>query len=316
MSGKNRSGLTLLEILLALLVLGILLAIAYGGMVQFMGMRSDLDAAVSAQAKLRRIVEVLTQDLRSAVFGGLTATPYPSGRRSISFALIDGAAGYPVLPHDSGNNESFRNASEVKIVALAAQANQIGISSGDYVLMVNNSGEGVILPVTQVNPVAGQGNRWHVVHAGCGNTIAYTPNTLLFRVRTLGFRYDSQARELLYREGNGTEMPVAFDLSDFQIGYVYEATPQDVLTDPPGYPYEQPTGSPPRQVVQGEKTYTLRRLALTLSAGFASRGRNVDRTYTSMVDLASTTQYTATTIVPCAPASGGGLGGQGGGRNP
>ncbi|MFX8262693.1 prepilin-type N-terminal cleavage/methylation domain-containing protein, partial [Acinetobacter baumannii] len=58
MTGKGRLGLTLVELLLALLILGILMAIAYGGMVQFMQVRSDLDASVSAQAKLRRIVEV------------------------------------------------------------------------------------------------------------------------------------------------------------------------------------------------------------------------------------------------------------------
>lgn len=311
MIGKSRLGLTLVELLLALLILGILTAIAYGGMVQFMQARSDLDASVSAQAKLRRIVEVFTQDLRSAVFGGLASTPYPTGRRSISFALIEGGAGYPVLPHDSGNNASFKNATEAKIVVLATSENQIGIASGDYVLMVNANGDGVILPVTQVNPVGGQPNRWHVVHAGCGNTIDYTPNTLLFRVRTLGFRYDPQTKQLVYREGAGGEVPMAFDLSDFRIGYVYEAASQDVLTDPPEYAYDQPTGAPPYQVQNSGKTYTLRRLALTLSAGFLSRGRNMDRTYTSLVELASNTQYAVRRILPCAQG-----GGVGGGNNP
>ncbi|WP_114314118.1 prepilin-type N-terminal cleavage/methylation domain-containing protein [Thermus caldifontis] len=304
MSWKGRLGLTLLELLLALLILGTLMAIAYGGMVQFMQVRSDLDASVSAQAKLRRIVEVFTQDLRSAVFGGLASTPYPTGRQSISFALIDGGAGYPVLPHDSGSNASFKNAAEAKIVVLAASASQIGIADGDYVLMVNANGDGVILPVTQVNPVGGQANRWHVVHAGCGNTIDYTPNTLLFRVRTLGFRFDRQTKELVYREGAGAEIPVAFDLSSFRIGYVYEDASQDIRIDPPGYPYDQPAAAPPYQVQDSGRTYTLKRLALTLSAAFPSRGRNMERTYTSVVDLASNTQYTVRRILPCSRGGG------------
>lgn len=66
---SERRGFTLVELLLALAILATLLAVAYGGVIQFMQSRSDLEAAINAQAKLRRIVEVFTQDLRSAVFG-------------------------------------------------------------------------------------------------------------------------------------------------------------------------------------------------------------------------------------------------------
>ncbi|GLV47759.1 prepilin-like protein [Thermus sp. LT1-2-5] len=296
---RKPSGFTLLELLLALAILATVMAIAYGGMVQFMGFRSDLDATAGAQAKLRRIVEVFTQDLRSAVFGGLASTPYPTGQASVSFALIEGGAGYPVLPHDSGSNNSFKQASEAKILVLANQASAIGISRGDYVLMVNANGDGVILPVTGVNAVGGQPNRWHVVHAGCGNTIDYTPNTLLFRVRTLGFRYDSNTKELVYREGSGGEVPVAFNLTRFAIGYVYEAGQADVLVNPQGYNYANPTGTPPFQITQDDKTYTLRRLSLVLGTEALSRGRSVSRVYTSQVELSSNTQYQVRRILPC-----------------
>ena len=295
------------ELLLALAILATLLAVAYGGVIQFMQSRSDLDAAINAQAKLRRIVEVFTQDLRSAVFGGLSATPYPSGNASISFALIEGGAGYPVLPHDSGNNQSFKRAAEAKIVVLAGALSGVGIARGDEVLMVNNLGDGVILPVTGVNPVGGEPNRWHVVHAGCGNTIDYTPNTLLFRVRTLGFRFDPTTRRLVYREGGGEEVPVAFDMERFAIHYAYERAFGDTVTEPPGgaftpaHAFARPTGAPPYQVteVATGKVYTLRRLSLVLEARFPSRGRPVSRTYTAQVELAANTQYQAKRIVPC-----------------
>lgn len=297
--GLGNRGFSLVEVLLALTIFGIVMAIAYGSVVQFMQTRSDLDATVSAQAKLRRIVEVFTQDLRSAVFGGLASTPYPTGRNSISFALIDGGAGYPVLPHDSGNNNSFKQAAEVKILALATQVSQIGINRGDYVLMVNSNGDGVILPVTNVNAVGGQANRWHVVHAGCGNTIDYTPNTLLFRVRAVGLSYDPATKQLSYKEGSGNPLPMAFDLTGFRIDYVYEAGSQDVLVNPGPYNYGAPSASPPYQFTAAGKTYTLKRLSLTLSAGFASRGRTIERTYTSQVELSSNTQYQVKRIIPC-----------------
>ena len=307
---SERRGFTLVELLLALAILATLLAVAYGGVIQFMQSRSDLEAAINAQAKLRRIVEVFTQDLRSAVFGGLSATPYPSGNASVSFALIEGGAGYPVLPHDSGDNQSFKRATEVKIVVLAEALSDVGIAPEDEVLMVNNLGDGVILPVTDVKPVEGG---LEVVHDECGNTIDYTPNTLLFRVRTLGFRFDPTTRRLVYREGREgggeevKEVPVAFDMERFEIHYVYEGAFGDTVTDPPGgaftpgYDFARPTGAPPYQVteVATGKVYTLRRLSLVLEARFPSRGRPVSRTYTAQVELAANTQYQAKRIVPC-----------------
>lgn len=119
--------------------------------------------------------------------------------------------------------------------------------------MVNNLGDGVILPVTDVKPVEGG---LEVVHDECGNTIDYTPNTLLFRVRTLGFRFDPTTRRLVYREGREgggeevKEVPVAFDMERFEIHYVYEGAFGDTVTDPPGgaftpgYDFARPTGAP------------------------------------------------------------------------
>lgn len=50
---SERRGFTLVELLLALAILATLLAVAYGGVIQFMQSRSDLEAAINAQAKLR-----------------------------------------------------------------------------------------------------------------------------------------------------------------------------------------------------------------------------------------------------------------------
>ncbi|RTG96196.1 prepilin-like protein [Thermus scotoductus] len=290
-----RKGFTLLELLLAMSLLALLMALAYGGVVEFLKWRSDLDALASAQAKLRRIVEVFTQDLRSAVFGGLSGSPYPTGETSLSFALIEGGAGYPVLPHDAGPNQSFERASEVKILAPVGNASELGIAQGDTVLMVNNAGDGVLLPVTNVSPVSGEPGRWHIVHAGCGNTITYTPNTLLFRVRTLGLRYNPETKVLEAGVGTGSPVPLAFDLSRFRVDYIYEATRGDVLVNPSLPPGQ----TPPNEVSHNNRTYTLRRLQLVLETGFPSRGRMLSRSYTAQVELSSNTQYDVKQILPC-----------------
>lgn len=292
-------GLTLVELLVALFVLGVLSTLALGALMQFMHTRSDLDASVSAQAKLRRIMEIFTQDLRSAVFGGLAGSPYATGRQSISFALIQGGAGYPVLPHDSGNNNPFPSASEAKVLYVD---NTLDLRSGDFALMVNAAGDGVVFKVTQVNPVGpSEPGRWHVVHAGCGNTIPYTPNTLLFKVQPLGFRYDGNSKELRTTIGDSGEIPLAFDLSGFRIDYVYEAARRDVVLNPGGYDYTNPPsgGAPPLELALNGKIYTLRRLQLVLSTHFPSRGKLLERTYQAQVELASNTQFRVARILSC-----------------
>ncbi|MCV5738384.1 prepilin-type N-terminal cleavage/methylation domain-containing protein, partial [Escherichia coli] len=66
---RRARGFTLIEILVALAVLITVTAIAYNGMIQSLQTQSDQEAATNSQAKLRRVMEVITQDLRSAIFG-------------------------------------------------------------------------------------------------------------------------------------------------------------------------------------------------------------------------------------------------------
>jgi len=289
MKGK---GFTLVELLVALLTLGILFLAASEVTTRFLQTRAQLDTKAGLQGKLRRIVEVFTQDLRSAAFGGIGSIPYPSGAQGISFVLIEGGAGYPVRPHDSGNNESFKQAAEAKIVALVANRDQLGIQDGDQVLLVNGAGQATVLSVTRVNPV-GQ-NLWHVVHPGCGNTIDYTPNTLLFRARTLGFRFDPQAGTLFARYGTGGEVPVAFNLTNFQIDYVYEGS-GTLKINPPVYAWKNPQGSPPVQT----GGLVLRRLVLSLEAEGQGRGRPQRISYSSAVELPRTGSYDIQELLPC-----------------
>ncbi|MBS3966124.1 MAG: prepilin-type N-terminal cleavage/methylation domain-containing protein [Truepera sp.] len=298
MRRRLSSGMTLVELLVAMAVLGIILTVAYSAMVSSLRVQTDQEAITTSQAKLRRVVEVITQDLRSAVFGSITNQPFASNDRQISFALIAGGAGYQVLPHDSGNNNSFRTANNVQIIATVANAAELNLE-GRQAMMVNANRRAVIVNVGNVTRRGGPGSvEWNVVHPGCANTIDYTPNTLLFRIDSLGLRYDAATRTLWQRRG-ATEVPLAFDISDFRLEYVYQ--------DPAGItelrttPHLSPTGQPVRQFTRPDGVVLqLVRLQVTISAAAPSQGRVIERSFTGQVELHGGHQsFGVDEVVPC-----------------
>jgi prepilin-type N-terminal cleavage/methylation domain-containing protein len=292
------SGITLVELLAALAVLGIVLTVAYSATVSGLRVQADQETITTSQAKLRRVVEVITQDLRSAVFGSITNQPFASNDRQISFALIAGGAGYQVLPHDSGNNHSFRTASNVQIIAPVASAEELDLE-GRQAMLVNANRQAVIFNVSNVERRGGPGSvEWNVVHPGCGNTIDYTLNTLLFRIDSLGLRYDAATRTLYQRSSAG-EVPLAFDISDFRIDYVYEGP--GGITEVRSSPYLSPAGQPVRRVTRPDGVVLqLVRLQVSISAAAPSRGRVIERSFTSQVELlAGNKSFGIDEVVPC-----------------
>lgn len=293
----RRRGFTLLELLLALAILVGIIAYAFSSTIQTLQIQSDQEAITSTQAKLRRVIEVLTQDIRSAVLGGIINQPYSSSNQAVSFALLEGGAGYPVL-----STSNFAQSYSLNILAIAPNAASVGIASGDQVMLVNNSsgnGQAVLLTVTGVN---GSNNQWTISHTGCRNTIGYTTNTLLFKVRSQGYSYDNTNKTLLSREGNAAAQTVAFQINGFNVDYIYQRTnTTQEFTNPPGYRGVSGTDPPAQQFPSGGQTYTLQRLQLTLTAGEASRGRTISRTYTSQIDLVDTRGIQVTGVVACTP---------------
>lgn len=285
------NGFTLIELLVSLAVLGTVLAMAATALVEGLRMHADQEAVTTGQAKLRRVVEVFTQDLRSSVMGAIMDRPFTSGASSVSFALLDGGAGYPVLPHDSGNNNSFKTARNVKFVAPDTSVAELGIGPGDQALMVNANGQAILLDATSVSQTGGT---WHLVHAGCGNTIDYTPNTLLFVVRSLGLQYDAGTGTVLQRAGSGATAALAFGVSRFRIDYVYVTPGGATVTNPTGFPARRLSGA-------GGESLSLARLRVVLGTSSPSfGGRAVERTYTGSVELSNNAQVNVDRVVPCA----------------
>lgn len=293
---RRRSGMTLLETLVALLVFGVVATIATAGVVNALRVQAVNEAATSAQAKLRRITEVFTQELRSAVLGGVTNAPYASGSSQISFLLLDGGAGYQVQPHDSGNNQSFVNATNVLVSAAGTLQEVRADLQSSQVLMVNANGDAVLLDITNVTERGPNTGIFNLVHPACPNTIDYTPNTLIMSVRSVGFALDADGT-MYQRTGSAARLPLAFDLDGLELEYVYQeddGTPHVLdapLTD---------SGAPARRSTIGGAPVTLARVQLTVAAGeLGTAGRTVSRSYTGQVEMASNPSFEIARVVDC-----------------
>lgn len=299
MKMTRQHGFTLLEALIALFVFGIVAAIATTGVVNVLKVQSLNEAVTSSQAKLRRVTEVFTQELRSAVLGGVTNSPYTSGANQISFLLLDGGAGYQVLPHDSGHNNSFKNANNVDISTSGPLATVKADLEGSQVLMVNANGDAVVLDITNVTQSGGSwSNKFNLVHPACSNTIDYTHNTLIMSVRSLGLSYDPVSGNLNQRTGAGAAVPLAFDLDGLDLEYVYQesdGTPH-VLTTP-----LLESGVPVKEGLISSTPVTLMRVQLTVSASEVTTGnRPVTRSYTGQVEMSANPSFSIDKVVACA----------------
>jgi prepilin-type N-terminal cleavage/methylation domain-containing protein len=274
-----RRGLSLVEVLVALAIFGIIVGLAGSGIIQALRLQSLNEAATTLQAKLRRVTEVVAQDLRSSVFGGLANVPYASGPTSLSFALAEGPQGYQVLPSGGG---SFPNSANVDVFAPVAQAVDVALE-GRRALMVNGAGEAIVFTVTNVQATGGPNNaRWNVVHAGCNNTIAYVEPVRLFGVESTGFSFDAASGELRRRAVGGAERVVAFGLSDFDLAFVYAAGDGSTLVRTEPFM----AGTVPVRIAEvAGVDYRLQSLRVTVAAETQISGRTVVREYVSQVQL-------------------------------
>lgn len=277
-------GFTLIETLIALAIFMILIGMVFQTTTRYLQVRAEQDAATTAQAKLRRIVEVFTQDLRSAVLGAITDVPYASDDVSVSFALIDGGA-YNAMPFST--NDYYVDVASINTPAFSASG---------YALMVNNVGNAVVFRVSTVQDL-GSG-RWRIGHSGCRNTITYTLNTLVFPIRTMGISYDAVQKTLVANDGTNA-LPYAFDITDFQVDYVYlDNASGTTVINPTGF---NPPNGPPLKQFGGTtgNRYTLQRLRLTLATTETARGKTFARELVSNVELSNNATYNIRGVVPC-----------------
>jgi hypothetical protein len=217
---RERGGLTFAELLVAAALFVLLVSIVAAAVGQALALHEVGDAQARLQGKLRRVGAVLSQDLRSAVFGGLLAAPYPTGASSISLMLLDGGSGYGVLPT---GGSTFAGAATIDVIVPVASPAATELL-GHRVLVVNAAGEAMDATVASVTAVGGSGSqRFTLGLAGCTVSLTQASGASLTRIRAVGYRFDPDAGLLLRREPGGAEVPLAFDIDAFELGYVYDA---------------------------------------------------------------------------------------------
>lgn len=271
-------GLTLIELLIALGILSLVLGLTFNGLVQTSNIQTDQETATSVQAKLRRTVEVMTQDLRGAVMGGVVNSPYPSGTGQISFALLSGSAGYPIL--SAGSNGLTLNSLETAVANL-------GIDTGDRLMLVNSepgsatSGQAVITRVAST-PTRSS-NVWSVSYGSCSSASTLNPD-IAYEVQLQGYRLDTTSKTL-YVSTSAGEVPMAYNITGFTVDYVYRNVVSSAeTTNPTGY---NGGGLIAARFSSGGNTLVLQRVQITLSAAESSRGRSITRSYTGQIEMVS-----------------------------
>jgi type II secretory pathway pseudopilin PulG len=288
---RRAAGLTLIEALIALAIFGMVTVMATIGITSALRTQSLNEAITSSQERLRRVTEVFTQELRSAVLGGVSNAPYVSNDHQVSFITLTGGAGDPVLPHDYGSTSSFAQADDLFLL-WGDPNTSASVLQGQHILLTNGNGDAIVFKVTGVT-LQSDGS-YDVVHTNCPNTIAYTDTrTMTMTSRAIGFRFDSASGNLYMTEGTSPEVPVAFNLASVRIQYVYQKDDgtMSVLTAP----LTNAAGTPVRSGTIGTQNATLVRVGLVLSASSGTVQRHVS----GSVEMASSHSFTINQVTTC-----------------
>lgn len=278
---RKPQGFTLIELLIALGILGVVLGITFNGLMQTSRSQNQQEAVTNVQSKLRRTVEVITQDLRGAVLGGVINSPYTSNSSQISFALLNGAAGYPV---------TSAGTTSATVISTDPSLTNLGIANGDTLMLFDSTGnssggstagQAVIVQVNGTPTFTSSSSTWTVPYSSCSS--ASGAADVAFDIQTQGYRYSSTAKTLYMRIGSAAEVPVAYNITAFNLDYIYrDAATSAESVNPTGY---NGGGNVAQRFTSGSNTLVLQRIQITLSAQESSVGQSITRTYTGQIEM-------------------------------
>lgn len=291
-----QTGMTLIEVLVALAILGLVFILTSSGIVQGLTVNRLQQDATNTQSKLRRITEVVSQELRSAVLGGVADFPVTSDSDGISFVLLSGGGGVTVLPRPGAD---WGNAENTLVHATDSTALQALV--GKPAIMISGSGDALV--INQVSSATSE----RVRHPGCKISMDYDPATRLYGIRTIGFTYDSNTQTLYQRIFDSTEveeLPFAFGLTEFSVGYEYTSRDETRLLSAP----YRVDGNPQPTFKDGGDEFELSRLRLTLASGDDGGVIHEHVAYVELTGLGNSARPLSS-ITPCDDV-GGGSGGE------
>jgi type II secretory pathway pseudopilin PulG len=281
--GRQRLGITLVELLIALFVFSIVALLAGSGIVQALRVQSLNEANTSLQGKLRRVTEVISQDLRSTVLGAVVDAPFASGTDQISFTIAVGGQGYEVR-QVSGNPwpaNVFRVFTDEQPVV-----------AGDRILIVNGNGLGATVPVSGVTDL-GNGRFDVSLGGGCTTAVGFSHPVRMFVVDAVGYRL--LANGDLQRQAVGeAAQALAFDLSAFEVEYAYRH--QDGTLELRDDPRTDSDGTPLR--VAGPRVLESVRVRLAAEQTIFGN-RTVERAYVAQIALPPPGSVNLRSVVSC-----------------
>lgn len=199
---KRNSGYSMVELLVSTAILGIVLSLASQGILLALKYHRNQQSVVEAQSKLRQVNEIMSQEVRSAILGGI----FDQSANSVSFMLLDGGAGYQVTSVSS---------SEITFAADVSSTTDLGFSG--QALLVDKAGNANIVTISSISS---KGSNLYGLNHACSSSLAsLSPSdSLLFAARAVGFDHDSNDKTL-YRTDSSGRKALAFDMSTFSIAY-------------------------------------------------------------------------------------------------
>ena len=273
---RKDSGVTLIEMLVAMAILAAVLALISTGVVNAMRGQRENDAANASQSKARRIIEVISQDIRGAVLGGIMDFPYATNNTGVSFALLDGGVGMPVVSQGA-TTTVIRSSADAAADLGLLNAQAMAVRSDGY------TGESRLLDISAVQK---NGSQFTLTHNNCNDPLGNNGrDLLLFDVESIGYRFDQDTNTIRYRQGNNAERTVAFDIEAFEVRYVYTDRNNGAVVVR-ATPNRDAANAPLSADLNTSEYLTRLQIDIQVATPSGS-GRSSRRAYTSYIDLSS-----------------------------
>lgn len=211
---RRTEGFTLIEVLVAMAILTVILAVVLSTSLEALSMQTRTERDVNLDAGLRRVTQILTQDIRNTAYGLVTSTPYTSTASSISLVRAEGGAVHPVTV----GSGVFKNATNTTLITPLSFK-----WAKDTRFVLLNAVGGTATVLTLSSAVTGSTGSAVLPHTDV-NTVCYAEgSTLAQPVQVIGYSYDAPSQTLLrqVQDDLGTRtVPLAYGVSAFSLAYI------------------------------------------------------------------------------------------------